>query len=55
MPMYDAIYAYLTAHELALTGGQPLPAADGKGPTRSTMFLRDLLTAAGKRERTPTS
>jgi hypothetical protein len=49
LPVYDALYAYLTAHELARSKGEPLPAHDGLGPTRPTRYLRALLTEAGKR------
>jgi hypothetical protein len=49
LPVYDALYAYLTAHELARAKGAPLPAHEGLGPTRPTRYLRSLLTEAGKR------
>lgn len=49
LPLYDALYAYLTAHQLAATKGTPLPAHEGLGPTRPTRYLRSLLVDAGKR------
>ena len=49
LPLYDALYAYLTAYELARTNGAPLPAHEGLGPTRPTRYLRKLLIEAGKR------
>ena len=49
LPVYDALYAYLTAHELARVKGESLPAHEGLGPTRPTRYLRALLTDAGKR------
>jgi hypothetical protein len=49
LPLYDALYAYLTAHHLAQAKGTPLPADEGLGPTRPTRYLRELLTEAGKR------
>ena len=49
LPLYDALYAYLTAHRLAQAGGTPMPADEGLGPTRPTRYLRELLTEAGKR------
>jgi hypothetical protein len=41
LPVYDALYAFFTAH--------PLPAHEGQGPTRPTRYLRTLLQDAGKR------
>jgi hypothetical protein len=49
LPVYDALYAYLTAHELARAAGRPMPAYEGLGPTLPTRYLRLLLTDAGKR------
>jgi hypothetical protein len=49
LPVYDALYAYFTAHQLAQAAGTPLPAHEGQGPTRPTRYLRALLSAAGKR------
>lgn len=49
LPVYDALYAYLTAHHLAQAKGTPLPVDEGLGPTRPTRYLRELLTDAGKR------
>ena len=49
LPVYDALYTYLTAHELARANGAPLPAHEGLGPTQPTRYLRTLLTDAGKR------
>ena len=49
VPTYDALYAYYTAHALARAAGTPLPAHEGQGPTRPTRYLRELLSATGKR------
>ncbi len=49
LPIYDALYAYFTAHQLAKAKGVPLPAHEGQGPTRPTRYLRALLEEAGKR------
>jgi hypothetical protein len=49
LPIYDALYAYFTAHQLADAKGEPLPAHEGQGPTRPTRYLRGLLEEAGKR------
>lgn len=49
LPLYDALYAYLTAHHLAHAKGTPLPADVTLGPTLPTRYLRALLTEAGKR------
>jgi hypothetical protein len=43
LPIYDALYAYFTAHRLAAAKGVPLPAHAGKGPTNPTVYLRGLL------------
>ncbi|HEY5341597.1 MAG TPA: chromate resistance protein ChrB domain-containing protein [Candidatus Aquilonibacter sp.] len=49
LAIYDALYAYFTAHRLAADRGEPLPAHEGLGPTRPTRYLRELLKDAGKR------
>lgn len=46
LPVYDALYAYFTAHRLAEAKGEPLPAHGGRGPTNKTLYLRDLLKTA---------
>ena len=46
LPVYDALYAYFTAHRLAELKGAPLPAHGGKGPTNETRYLRALLKEA---------
>jgi hypothetical protein len=43
LAIYDALYAYFTAHRLAADRGEPLPAHEGLGPTRPTRYLRELL------------
>jgi hypothetical protein len=49
LPMYDALYAFYSAHQLAAAKGEPLPGFEGQGPTRPTRYLRGLLKEAGKR------
>jgi len=46
LPVYDALYAYFTAHRLAELKGAPLPEHGGKGPTNETLYLRALLKEA---------
>ena len=42
-PAYDALYANFRAHHLMKQKGAKLPAAQGRGPTLTTQFLRGLL------------
>jgi len=51
LPLYDALYAYFTAHELARAKGVPLPKPAGRGPTNETLHLRGLLKTAMQPER----
>jgi hypothetical protein len=46
LPMYDALYAYYTAHHRAAARGKPLPAHGNQGPTLPTRYLRALLAEA---------
>ena len=41
--VYDALYANFKAHHLVASRGLKLPPMEGKGPSRPTMFLRELL------------
>ncbi len=43
MVVYDALYANFKAHHLVASRGLQLPPMEGKGPSRPTMFLRELL------------
>ena len=47
--IYDALYANFRAHELARASGRSIPAPDAKGPTRPTLFLRELLKSNATR------
>ncbi|HEY5209040.1 MAG TPA: chromate resistance protein ChrB domain-containing protein [Stellaceae bacterium] len=53
LPIYDALYAYFTAHHLAAAKGVPLPAHEGRGPTNETLYLRGLLKEAAAAKGTP--
>jgi hypothetical protein len=44
--VYDALYATFKAHHLVAAGGVKLPPMEGKGPSRPTAFLRELLKGA---------
>ncbi|MFM9884327.1 MAG: chromate resistance protein ChrB domain-containing protein [Burkholderiales bacterium] len=44
--VYDALYANFKAHHLVASRGLQLPPMEGKGPSRPTMFLRELLKEA---------
>jgi hypothetical protein len=46
LPIYDALYAYFTAHRLADESGAPMPEHGDKGPTNETLYLRGLLKIA---------
>jgi hypothetical protein len=48
LPIYDALYAYFTAHRLAEAKGLPLPEHGGKGPTNATLYLRGLLKTTSR-------
>ena len=48
--IYDALYANFRAHELVRSSGRSIPAPDAKGPTRPTLFLRELLKAGAARD-----
>jgi hypothetical protein len=49
LPVYDALYANFRAHALVAAQGLTLPAHEGRGPTRPTEFLRNVLKAASDR------
>jgi hypothetical protein len=49
LPVYDALYAYFTAHDLAKAKGTPLPEHGGRGPTNQTLYLRGLLKLATRK------
>jgi hypothetical protein len=46
LPVYDALYANFKAHHLVAARGLKLPPMEGKGPTRPTAFLREVLKAS---------
>lgn len=46
--VYDALYANFKAHHLVASRGLKLPPMEGKGPSRPTMFLRELLKEAAR-------
>ncbi|MFM9971372.1 MAG: chromate resistance protein ChrB domain-containing protein [Burkholderiales bacterium] len=43
LPIYDALYANLHAHQLMTAAGKSIPDSAGRGPTLPTLFLRGLL------------
>jgi hypothetical protein len=49
LPVYDALYAYFTAHDLAKAKGAPMPEHAGRGPTNETLYLRGLLKTVARR------
>jgi hypothetical protein len=46
MPVYDALYGYFRAHQLAAAQGIKMPDHGGRGPTNETLLLRGLLKSA---------
>ncbi len=46
--VYDALYANFKAHNLVAARGLKLPPMEGKGPSRPTVFLRELLKGAAR-------